>query len=192
MLYYIAAVLYVLVCFRDDRRHSSPAGEGGRPRERLWRRRRPGSLRRAERRDGPDARDHRAARCCFWWVRWRLNILAQRGPGSVVGGRAPQGAPTTTLPTPAQGQLRRRLRLPRHSSRPPAHRRRRRRRLRVRHRGPSLSSRGCKSSFHPRPYSDGPHPRGSGGIGRRTSLRGWRPQGREGSSPFFRTITSSP
>ena len=30
-------------------------------------------------------------------------------------------------------------------------------------------------------------PRGSGGIGRRTSLRGWRPQGREGSSPFFRT-----
>lgn len=30
-----------------------------------------------------------------------LNILAQRGPGSVVGGRAP-GAPTTTLPTPAQ------------------------------------------------------------------------------------------
>ncbi len=28
---------------------------------------------------------------------------------------------------------------------------------------------------------------GSGGIGRRTSLRGWRPQGRGGSSPFFRT-----
>ena len=34
-------------------------------------------------------------------------------------------------------------------------------------------------------------PRGSGGIGRRTSLRGWRPQGREGSSPFFRTIHSA-
>jgi len=30
-----------------------------------------------------------------------LNILAQRGPGSVVGGRAPQAAqPSSTLPTP--------------------------------------------------------------------------------------------
>jgi preprotein translocase subunit SecG len=30
-----------------------------------------------------------------------LNILAQRGPGSVVGGRAPQAAqPSATLPTP--------------------------------------------------------------------------------------------
>src|SRR5687767_5145854 len=35
--------------------------------------------------------------------------------------------------------------------------------------------------------ADSLQPRGSGGIGRRTSLRGWRPQGREGSSPFFRT-----
>src|ERR1700687_5970240 len=28
---------------------------------------------------------------------------------------------------------------------------------------------------------------GGGGIGRRTSLRGWRSQGRDGSSPFHRT-----
>jgi hypothetical protein len=30
--------------------------------------------------------------------------------------------------------------------------------------------------------------RGSGGIGRRASLRSWWPKGRRGSSPFFRTI----
>jgi hypothetical protein len=29
-------------------------------------------------------------------------------------------------------------------------------------------------------------PRGSGGIGRRASLRSWWPKGRRGSSPFFR------
>src|SRR5271154_5856104 len=29
--------------------------------------------------------------------------------------------------------------------------------------------------------------RGSGGIGRRASLRSWWPKGRRGSSPFFRT-----
>jgi len=29
-----------------------------------------------------------------------LNILAQRGPGSVVGGRAPQGAPAGAAPVP--------------------------------------------------------------------------------------------
>ena len=31
-------------------------------------------------------------------------------------------------------------------------------------------------------------PRGSGGTGRRTSLRGWRSQDRRGSNPLFRTI----
>src|SRR5271168_2955821 len=30
--------------------------------------------------------------------------------------------------------------------------------------------------------------RGSGGIGRRASLRSWWPKGRRGSSPFFRTL----
>ncbi len=32
-------------------------------------------------------------------------------------------------------------------------------------------------------------PRGSGGIGRRASLRSWWPKGRRGSSPFFRTTS---
>lgn len=33
-------------------------------------------------------------------------------------------------------------------------------------------------------------PRGSGGIGRRASLRSWWPKGRRGSSPFFRRLFS--
>jgi hypothetical protein len=33
--------------------------------------------------------------------------------------------------------------------------------------------------------------RGSGGTGRRTSLRSWRPQGHRGSNPFSRTIFPS-
>src|SRR5580658_5638928 len=33
--------------------------------------------------------------------------------------------------------------------------------------------------------------RGSGGIGRRASLRSWWPKGRRGSSPFFRTLFNS-
>ena len=33
-------------------------------------------------------------------------------------------------------------------------------------------------------------PRGSGGIGRRVSLRSWWPKGRRGSSPFFRNLHS--
>jgi hypothetical protein len=34
-------------------------------------------------------------------------------------------------------------------------------------------------------------PRGSGGIGRRASLRSWWPKGRRGSSPFFRILSST-
>src|SRR6478672_5965327 len=34
--------------------------------------------------------------------------------------------------------------------------------------------------------------RGSGGIGRRASLRSWWPKGRRGSSPFFRTKNDNP
>src|ERR1700722_15835478 len=41
-----------------------------------------------------------------------------------------------------------------------------------------------ESSGHPRLYC---LQRGSGGIGRRASLRSWWPKGRGGSSPFFRT-----
>jgi hypothetical protein len=37
---------------------------------------------------------------------------------------------------------------------------------------------------------EGASPRGSGGIGRRASLRSWWPKGRRGSSPFFRRIFS--
>ena len=32
---------------------------------------------------------------------------------------------------------------------------------------------------------------GSGGIGRRASLRSWWPKGRRGSSPFFRTLLAN-
>src|ERR1700728_1682649 len=35
---------------------------------------------------------------------------------------------------------------------------------------------------------EGANQRGSGGIGRRASLRSWWPKGRRGSSPFFRRI----
>lgn len=36
---------------------------------------------------------------------------------------------------------------------------------------------------------DALQPCGDGGIGRHASLRSWWPKGREGSSPFLRTLT---
>ena len=89
-----------------------------------------------------------------------LGIMGQRGPGSVLGGQERSGRPG------AVGDRRRRLR---RQSRAP--RRSRLRRLR-RTGDPGPADTGSDEvATH-----DGKNhpPRGSGGIGRRTSLRGWR------------------
>ncbi len=101
MLYYIATVLYVLVCFvmigvillQQGKGGDMAAAFGG------------GSSQAAfGARSGATVLTRATTVCAVLFLvgALALNILAQRGPGSVVGGRAPQGAPTTTLPTPAQ------------------------------------------------------------------------------------------
>lgn len=101
MLYYMSAVLYVLVCFmmigvillQQGKGGDMAAAFGG------------GSSQAAfGARSGATVltRATTVLAVLFLVGALTLNILAQRGPGSVVGGRAPQGAPQTTLPTPAQ------------------------------------------------------------------------------------------
>src|SRR5688572_4482313 len=101
MLYYFAAVLYVLACLamigvillQQGKGGDMAAAFGG------------GSSQAAfGARSGATVltRATTVLAVLFLVGALTLNILAQRGPGSVVGGRAPQGAPTTTVPTPAQ------------------------------------------------------------------------------------------
>src|SRR5688572_8508208 len=102
MLYYFAAVLYVLACLsmigvillQQGKGGDMAAAFGG------------GSSQAAfGARSGATVltRATTVLAVLFLVGALALNILAQRGPGSVVGGRAPQGAPaTTTIPTPAQ------------------------------------------------------------------------------------------
>ena len=101
MLYYFAAVLYVLACLamigvillQQGKGGDMAAAFGG------------GSSQAAfGARSGATVltRATTVLAVLFLVGALALNILAQRGPGSVVGGRAPQGAPTTTVPTPAQ------------------------------------------------------------------------------------------
>ena len=100
MLYYIAAALYVLVCFvmigvillQQGKGGDMAAAFGG------------GSSQAAfGARSGATVLTRATTVCAVLFLvgALALNILAQRGPGSVVGGRAPQGSPST-LPTPAQ------------------------------------------------------------------------------------------
>jgi len=100
MLYYLATALYVLVCFvmigvillQQGKGGDMAAAFGG------------GSSQAAfGARSGATVltRATTVLAVLFLLGALTLNILAQRGPGSVVGGRAPQGTPTT-LPTPAQ------------------------------------------------------------------------------------------
>jgi len=101
MLYYIAAVLYVLVCFVMIGVILLQQGKGGDLASAFG----GGSSQAAfGARSGATVLTRATTVCAVLFLvgALALNILAQRGPGSVVGGRAPQGAPTTTLPTPAQ------------------------------------------------------------------------------------------
>jgi preprotein translocase subunit SecG len=99
MLYYLATALYVLVCFvmigvillQQGKGGDMAAAFGG------------GSSQAAfGARSGATVLTRATTVCAVLFLlgALTLNILAQRGPGSVVGGRAP-GAPAT-LPTPAQ------------------------------------------------------------------------------------------
>ena len=106
MLYYLATALYVLVCFamigvillQQGKGGDMAAAFGG------------GSSQAAfGARSGATVLTRATTVCAVLFLlgALTLNILAQRGPGSVVGGRAPEGtpnsaAPATTLPTPAQ------------------------------------------------------------------------------------------
>jgi preprotein translocase subunit SecG len=101
MLYYLTAVLYVLACFamigvillQQGKGGDMAAAFGG------------GSSQAAfGARSGATVltRATTVLAILFLVGALTLNILAQRGPGSVVGGRAVPGAPATTLPTPAQ------------------------------------------------------------------------------------------
>ncbi len=106
MLYYLATAIYVLVCFvmigvillQQGKGGDMAAAFGG------------GSSQAAfGARSGATVLTRATTVCAVLFLvgALALNILAQRGPGSVVGGRAPQSlpsnaAPTTTLPTPAQ------------------------------------------------------------------------------------------
>lgn len=98
MLYYLATAIYVLVCFvmigvillQQGKGGDMAAAFGG------------GSSQAAfGARSGATVLTRATTVCAVLFLvgALALNILAQRGPGSVVGGRA---APTTTLPTPAQ------------------------------------------------------------------------------------------
>ena len=100
MLYYLAAALYVLVCLvmigvillQQGKGGDMAAAFGG------------GSSQAAfGARSGATVltRATTVLAVLFLVGALALNILAQRGPGSVVGGRAPQTAPATTVPTPA-------------------------------------------------------------------------------------------
>ena len=98
MLYYLSAVLYVLVCFvmigvillQQGKGGDMAAAFGG------------GSSQAAfGARSGATVLTRATTVCAVLFLvgALALNILAQRGPGSVVGGRAPQGAPATAVPT---------------------------------------------------------------------------------------------
>ena len=101
-----------------------------------------------------------------------LGIIGKRGETSLMGGV--QGAPASQAPAPAP--------LPAPTATPArsSSLRRQRRRPRDRRRTEVVGT-------HAGPSQVGPHPRESGGTGRRTSLRGWRSQERGGSNPPFRT-----
>jgi preprotein translocase subunit SecG len=101
MLYYLSAVLYVLVCLVLVGVILLQQGKGGDLASAFG----GGSSQAAfGARSGATVltRATTVLAVLFLVGALTLNIIAQRGPGSVVGGRAPQAAPTTTLPTPAQ------------------------------------------------------------------------------------------
>jgi preprotein translocase subunit SecG len=100
MLYYVAAIIYVLVCLVLVGVILLQQGKGGDLASAFG----GGSSQAAfGARSGATVltRATTVLAVLFLVGALMLNIMAQRGPGSVVGGRAP-GAPTTTLPTPAQ------------------------------------------------------------------------------------------
>ena len=107
-----------------------------------------------------------------------LGILGQRGPGSVVGGRAQPERRPRQRPCPRRQHRSLRHRRHRHLRPRSQHRRPRRSgaRIAARTRGPRIVRRGGPSGppALPSPKLRPRQPRGSGGIGRRTSLRGWR------------------
>jgi|SRR5688572_258075 preprotein translocase subunit SecG len=101
MLYYVAAIIYVLVCLVLMGVILLQQGKGGDLASAFG----GGSSQAAfGARSGATVLTRATTVCAVLFLvgALLLNILAQRGPGSVVGGRGPQTAPQTTLPTPAQ------------------------------------------------------------------------------------------
>ena len=124
MLYYLVAALYVTRLFRDDARHPAPAGQGRRHRQRV--RRRSAARRRSARAAAPPCCRARRPICAMLFMvgALALGIIGQRGPGSVIGGRAPLTQPSTPAPAPPT-RRRRRHRRHRQCRRAPQHRHRR-------------------------------------------------------------------
>ena len=150
-------IVYVLVVLPAAAGRPAAAGQGRRHGERVRRRQQPDGVRRARRRDGADARRRRCSACCSCSARSALGVIGQRGPGSLMsglGGPAPAPAAPPAQHAGAGGQT------PAHSTPAP---------------DASADDAGSSAAEQPKQVRAARHPpRGSGGIGRRTSLRGWR------------------
>jgi len=101
MVYYLASVIYVIVCFVLMLVILLQQGKGGDIANAFGG---GGSQAAFGARSGATVLSRATAACAVLFILGALllGILGQRGPGSVVGGRAPQGAPAAPAPAPAQ------------------------------------------------------------------------------------------